>query len=123
MTLKIRNTLAILTLFISLGAGAAPGDLQSSNPGTQLKAPDYYAQQSEIRAEMEKMQEQAFQQYIESLKNYPPARQLPVDVQQRRAQMIDQMQEQHDYMMKIRKQRQQEFEKHRKEQINKMHRT
>lgn len=69
------------------------------------------------------MQEQAFQRYIEALKNYPPARSLPPEVRQRRLQMIEDMQKQHEIMMTIRKQRRQEFEQRRRQQLENMHRT
>ena len=76
----------------------------------------------ESRQLMEAEQEAAFNRYIETLKNYPPAKQLPEDVQQRRTQMINQMQEQHAMMLKMRKQHQAEYEKRRNQQLMKMQR-
>ncbi len=74
----------------------------------------------EMRASMEEMQEQAFQQYIESLKNHPAAKQLPADVQERRSAMIQRMQDQHAVMIKMRKQRQQEFEERRNKRMQEL---
>ena len=71
----------------------------------------------EMRANMEKMQEQSFQKYIESLKNHPAADQLPTDVQERRASMIQDMQDKRALMLKVRKQRRQEFEERRSQRM------
>jgi len=71
----------------------------------------------DMRANMEAMQERSFQQYIESLKNYPAANQLPAEVQERRATMIQEMENRHALMLKVRKQHRQEFEKRQQERM------
>jgi len=71
----------------------------------------------EMHANMEKMQEESFQRYIQSLKNYPAANQLPADVQERRASMIKNMEERHALMLKVRKQRRQEFEERQQQRM------
>ncbi len=75
---------------------------------------DRFIQQSrEAREAFEAMQEASFRAYIESMKNYPPAQNLPEALKQRRAAMIRQLEEQHTLEMKLRKERREAFEKRR----------
>ena len=98
-------TLILLTPF-SLQADEAQGTVKA----VATTQEDRIDAREEMRAHMEKMQEKSFQRYIESLKNHPAANQLPADVRERRAEMIQKMEDRHALMRKVRKQRRQEFE-------------
>ncbi len=111
---------AIVTVSSVTQAEEAP--LADSQASTDTAANTFTYPSDETRKAMEAAQEEAFNRYIETLKNYPPAKQLPEDIQQRRVQMIEQLQTQHNMMMKMRKQRQAEFEQRRNQQLQKMHR-
>jgi len=116
-------TLALLTPF-SLQAEEAQ-DTVKATPVTKTVASKTIATtqtqradtREEMRTSMEKMQEESFQRHIESLKNYPAANQLPVDVQERRASMIKDMEDRHALMLKVRKQHRQEFEKRQQQRM------
>lgn len=111
-------TLALLTSF-SLQAADTQGTAKA-NPATQTVAATQIKHadaREEMRANMEKRQEQSFQRHIESIKNYPAANQLPADVQERRASMIQEMEARHALMLKVRKQRRQEFEERQQQRM------
>ena len=111
-------TLVLLTPF-SLQAEEAQNIVKAA-PATNMVADTQALRadaREEMRANMEKMQEESFQRYIQSLKNHPAANQLPADVQERRAAMIQEMEDRHALMLKIRKQHRQEFEERQQQRM------
>ncbi len=120
-----KNALLTLLCLSSVSAFADSATATDSTPAGsnsfEARHQAFIQQADESRARMEAMQEESFKAYIESLKNYPPAKQLPEAVQQRRASMIKKMEEQHELAMKMRKQRQEAFEKRRQAYEEKMH--
>ncbi len=124
LTHSILLALAIITpVSATANTDKAANEVQtvsSDNSQAVTAQTERFASQQEMRANIEKMQEQAFQQYIESLKNHPAASQLPPEVQQRRAEMIQKMQDQHAIMVKMRKQHQQDAEKRRNQRMQEL---
>ncbi len=113
----IQITASSFIIFASAASYAAPAqktDTHSAAPVvTDMTVSESLAQQ---RATMEKREAQDFQKYIASIKNNPAASQLPADAQQRRTQMIQQIEKQHALMLKNRKQHQAEFDAERARQ-------